>query len=62
MAPLHVATLTIKRELPKYENIFRIDLGSLPYFCTKNESMASLHVATLTIKRELPKYENIFSI
>ena len=24
MAPLYVATLTVKRELPKYENIFSI--------------------------------------
>ncbi len=32
-------------------------LGSLPYLCTKNETMAPLHVDTLTIQRELPKYE-----
>ena len=32
-------------------------LGSLPYLCTKNETMAPLHVATLTVQRELPKYE-----
>ncbi len=35
---------------------------SLPYLCTKNETMAPLHVATLTVQRELPKYEIIFSI
>ncbi len=56
MAPLHVATLTVQRELPKYEY-----LGSLPYLCTKNETMAPLHVA-ITVQRELPKYEIIFSI
>ncbi len=55
MAPIHVATLTVQRELPKYEII-------LPYLCTKNETMAPLHVATLTVQRELPKYETIFSI
>ncbi len=54
MAPLHVATLTVKRELP---DIYH--LGSLPYPCTKNETMAPLHVATLTVQRE---YEIIFSI
>ncbi len=37
-------------------------LGSLPYLCIRNETMAPLHVATLTVKRELPKYEIIFSI
>ncbi len=31
-------------------------LGSLPYLCTKNETMASLHVATLTVQRELPEH------
>ncbi len=48
MAPLHVATLIIQRELPKYEIIFSIYkyVGSLPYLCTKNETMAPLHVAT----------------
>ncbi len=51
MAPLHVATLTVKRELSKYE------IGSLPYLCTKNETMVPLHVATLTVKRELSKYK-----
>ncbi len=56
VAPLHVATLTVQRELPKYEII-----GS-PYLCTKNEIMAPLHVAILTVQRELPKYEIIFSI
>ncbi len=45
MALLHVATLTVKRELPKYEIIFSSYLG------TKNETMALLHVATLTVKR-----------
>ena len=55
MDPLHVATLTVQRELPKYEN-----LGSLPYLCTKK--MAPLHVATLTVQRELPKYEIILSL
>ncbi len=35
-------------------------LGSLPYLCTKNETMAPLHVVTLTVQRELHKYE--FSI
>ncbi len=43
MAPLHVATLTVQRELPKYEIIF----GSL------NETMVPPHVATL---RELHNY------
>ncbi len=57
MAPLRVATLTVQGELPKYEN-----LGSLPYLCTKNETMAPLHVATLTVQGELPKYEIIFRI
>ncbi len=42
MAPLYVATLTVKRELPKHETTFSI----LPYLCTKNETMAPLHVAT----------------
>ncbi len=56
MVPLHMATLTVKRELPKYEII----LGSLPYLCTEDETMAPLHMATLTVKRELPKYEIIF--
>ncbi len=51
MVPLHVATLTIQRELPKCEY-----LGSLPYLCTKNETMAPLQVATLKVQRELPKY------
>ncbi len=58
MAPLHVATLEVKRELPKYDE----HLGSLPYLCAKNETMAPLHVDTLTVKRELPKYEIILSI
>ncbi len=58
MAPLHVATLTVQRELPQYELVSR----SLPYLCTKNETKAPLHVATLTVQRELPKYEIIFSI
>ncbi len=50
MAPLHVATLTVQRELPKYE--FRV--------CP---NMAPLHVATLTVKREeLPKYLSRVSI
>ncbi len=48
MDPLHVATLTVQRELPKHEH-----LGSLPFLCTKNEIMAPLHVATLTVQREL---------
>ncbi len=39
--PLHVATLTVQRELPKY-------------LCTKNVTMAPLHVATLTVQSELP--------
>ncbi len=54
MAPLHVVTLTVQRELPKYEIIFSV--GSLPYLCTKNVTMAPLHVATLTVQRELLKY------
>ncbi len=49
MAPLHVATLTVKRELPKVN--MRSNLTS-PTSATKNETMAPLHVATL---RELPK-------
>ncbi len=50
MAPLHVDALTVQRELPKYE----INLGSLPYLCTKNETMAPLHVDALTVQRGLP--------
>ncbi len=46
MAPLHVATLTVQRAVPKYEH-----LGSLPYLCTKNETLASLRVATLTVQK-----------
>ncbi len=49
MPPLHVATLTVKRELPQYE--------ISTYLCTENETMPPLHVATLTVKRELPRYE-----
>ncbi len=45
MAPLHVAPLTVKRELP---------IGSLPYLSTKDKLW--LHVAPLTVNRELPKY------
>ncbi len=47
MAPLHVATLTVQRELLK---------ASRAYLCIKNKTMAPLHVATLTIQRELPIY------
>ncbi len=50
MVPLHVATLTIQRELPKHE--------SLPYLCIKKKTM----VATLTAQRELPKYVILFCI
>ncbi len=57
MAPLHVATLTVQRELPKYEIISSIE-GLYP----TSETMAPLHVATLTVQRELPKYEIILSI
>ncbi len=46
------------QQLKEYINIDH----SLPYLCTKNETMAPLHVATLTVQRELPKYEIIFSI
>ncbi len=49
MAPLHVATPTVKRELPN----MRLYLASA-YLCTKNETTAPLHVATLTVQRELP--------
>ncbi len=49
MAPLHVATLTVQRELPKYEVIFASMVSTLPYLCTKNKTMAPLHVATLTV-------------
>ena len=38
MALLHVASSKRATEI----------LGSLPYFCTKNETMIPLHVATLT--------------
>ncbi len=55
MAPLHVATLTVKRELPKYDIIFSI-------LYQENENMVPLHVATLTVQRELPKYDIICSI
>ncbi len=41
VAPLHVATLTVKRELPKY-------------MALSSDSNTPLHVATLTVKRELP--------
>ncbi len=57
MAPLHVATLTVQRELPKYEIMLAPRVSTLPYLCTKNDTMAPLHVATLTVQRELPKYE-----
>ena len=49
MAPLHVATLTVQRELPKYENSI------------KNETMAPLHISSVpmaplhvTVYRVLP--------
>ncbi len=29
-------------------------LASIPYLCTKNETMVSLLVATVTVERELP--------
>ncbi len=32
MAPFHVATLTVKRELPKYQLVSRV--LNLPYPCT----------------------------
>ncbi len=57
MAPLHVATLTVHRELPKYETILILAILCL---CTKNETMAPLHVATLTVQRELLKYDYIY--
>ncbi len=69
--PLHVATLAVQAELPKYEGSLpyfwicdstSCDISSLPYLCTKNEAMAPLRVATLTVIIELPKYETIFSI
>ncbi len=61
MVPLLVATLTVQRELPKYETIFSIYIESPPYLCTKNETMAPLHMATLTvIQRELTIYEIIY--
>ncbi len=55
MASLHVATLTVHKELRLY-----LASRSLPYLYTKNETMAPLHVDTLTVKRELPKYEIIY--
>ncbi len=33
--------------------LYLASIGSLPYLCTKNESMAPLHVSTLTVQREL---------
>ncbi len=48
IAPLHVVTLIVQRELPN------MHLGSLPYLCTKIETMAPLHVATLIVQRVLP--------
>ncbi len=30
-------------------------LGSLPYLCIENETMAPLHVATITVQREVKK-------
>ena len=36
--PLYVAALSVKRELRDYIE----DLGSLPYICTKNETMVTL--------------------
>ena len=55
MAPLHVATLTAQRELPKY---LASKVSTLPLYQEWNHgSTISLYVATLTIKRELPKYK-----
>ena len=47
MAPLRVATLTVQRELPKYE--LALHPTSVPGI---NETMAPLHVATPTVQRE----------
>ncbi len=45
MATLHVATLTVQRELPELASIY-------PSWI---KTMATLHVATLTVQRELTK-------
>ncbi len=57
MAPLHVAVLTVQRELPK----INVRLYSIlyPTSVPKNETMAPHEVATLTVIRE---HELIFSI
>ncbi len=47
VAPPHVATLTVKRELPKYEIILSMEW----LYLTSVPRMALLHVATLTVKR-----------
>ncbi len=46
MAPLHMATLTVQRELPKLYLASRV--STLPLY-QENETMASLYVATLTV-------------
>ncbi len=46
ISPLHMATLTVKRELQWVSTL----------------TMAPLHVATLIIKRELPNYEILSSV
>ena len=43
----------MKRNQCKLDYIYH--LGSLPYLCTKNETMAPPHVVTLTVQREQPK-------
>ncbi len=59
MAPLHVATLTVEKELPKNEIIFSI-YGLYPTSVPRmNKTMAPLHVATLTVEKKL---HIIFSI
>ncbi len=45
MTSLHVATLTVQRELPKYD------------LCTQKKTMAPLHVATQKFKEN---YLNIY--
>ncbi len=45
-----------------YKLVYIKHLGSLPYFCTKNETMAPLHMATLTVQRELPRHKYLGSL
>ena len=50
MAPLHVAILTVIRELPKYELASRVSTY-------QNKAMTPLHVATLTEAEKTSKIQ-----